>query len=431
MNSPRNQLSTRGRIATPNTGRLSRVSSRWSLLFGLAWTGVWMAQLAPFQYLLPIQLTSALGEPLAAEGAGWQASVVDFGIISGLSALCMTIGLPLAGALSDRTSGRFGRRRPWIALGTLVFAGALVGLGFQVTTAGIAVWWCVAMFGFCAAAAALTALIKDRVPHEQRGIVAGTMSMAQAVGLIVGLGSVAVLTLSTTSAYLLLAGLLCACAAPFVLSAKTEPGGAPRSSTAPTGSASALRLFRLHDFRWALIGRVTVNFGNTLCTCLLIYFLQYDLKVADPSSALLLITIAYIASVLTVSLICGWLSDRVGRRKPFIVGSAALQSVAAALLMVSDSLWSTVLALAIIGAGYGCYMGIDQALGADVLPDADNSGKELGIMNIALIVPPAICPLFGAGLVDLFDGSFVELFAVSGMLTFIGGLAVLRIRSVR
>ncbi|WP_338889303.1 MFS transporter [Rhodococcus sovatensis] len=431
MSDPTARHSTSEQFRTAATGGQSRVSARWSVLFGLAWTGVWMAQLAPFQYLLPVQLTAALGEPVSADGTGWQASVVDFGVVSGLAAVCMAIGLPLAGALSDRTSGRFGRRRPWIAIGTLVFACALVGLGFQTSTTGIAVWWCAAMFGFCAVASALTALIKDRVPHEQRGTVAGAMSMAQAFGLIVGLGSVAVLALTADSAYILLAAFLCACAAPFFLSAGTEPAAVSRSTTAAHLSLSPLALLRLHDFRWALIGRITVNFGNSLCTCLLIYFLQYDLKIADPGSALLLLTVAYIASVLAVSMVCGWLSDRVGRRKPFIVGSAALQSVAAVLLMVSDSLWSTVVALAIIGAGYGCYMGIDQALGADVLPDAENSGKELGVMNVALIVPPAICPLLGAGLVDLFDGSFVELFATSGILTFIGGLAVLRIRSVR
>lgn len=412
-------------------GRPNRVSTRWTLLFGLAWTGVWMAQLAPFQYLLPVQLTAALGDTAPAGDAGWRDSVIDFGVISGLSAVCMAIGLPLAGALSDRTSGRFGRRRPWIALGTLVFAGSLVGLGFQNTTAGIAVWWCTAMFGFCAVAAALTALIKDRVPHEQRGTVAGAMSMSQAVGLIVGLGTVSVLALTTTSSYVFLAVGLCALAAPFVLSARTEPAAEPRSMTADSESPSPFALLRLHDFRWALIGRVTVNFGNALCTCLLIYFLQYDLKISDPSSALLLLTIAYIVSVLSVSMVCGWLSDRIGRRKPFIVGSAVLQSIAAVLLMFSESLWSAVLALAVIGAGYGCYMGVDQALGADVLPDAENSGKELGIMNVALIVPPALCPLIGAGLVDLFDGSFVELFAASGLLTLLGGLAVLRVRSVR
>ncbi|WP_141548079.1 hypothetical protein [Nocardia farcinica] len=74
-------------------------------------------------------------------------------------------------------------------------------------------------------------------------------------------------------------------------------------------------------------------------------------------------------------------------------------------------------------------MGVDQALGADVLPHAGHSGKELGVMHIASTVPPAVSPLLGAGVVELFDGSFTESFTTAGALTLLGGLAVLRIRN--
>ncbi|MFI6365236.1 MFS transporter [Nocardia sp. NPDC050630] len=391
-----------------------------------------MAQLTPFQYLLPVQINETLGSTIVTDQSSWRSSALDFGIISGLSAVCLAIGLPLTGALSDRTHGRFGRRRPWVAIGGVVLASALAMLANQHTTLGIAVWWCVAMLGFCAIAASLTALIKDRVPHEQRGTVSGWMSMAQAGGLIVGLGSVAALALAADTAYPLLAVLLILCVSPIVLSSATEPAtiNRPAALSPPSSSGSIKRLLRHHDFRWALIGRVTVNFGNALTTCLLIYFLQFHLHIDDPSHALLILTVAYILSVLSVSVLGGWLSDRFGRRKPFIVGSAMLQTLSAVMFVFSGSLWTATAAVAVVGAGYGCYMGIDQALGADVLPDANHSGKELGVMNVALTVPPAVSPIFAAGIVELFDGSFTELFITAGILTLLGGLAVLRIRSV-
>jgi MFS family permease len=84
-----------------------------------------------------------------------------------------------------------------------------------------------------------------------------------------------------------------------------------------------------------------------------------------------------------------------------------------------------------MGAGYGCYMAIDQALAADILPDADHSGKELGVMNIALTVPTAVSPLVGAGIVELDSGGFSSLFITAGVLTLAGGISVMRIRSVR
>ncbi|WP_433620859.1 MFS transporter [Nocardia sp. CA-120079] len=420
------------RIDTRIVPTMKRVNTSWCLTFGLAWTGVWMAQLTPFQYLLPVQINETLGSAITTDETSWRSSVLHFGIISGLSAVCLAVGLPLTGALSDRTRGRFGRRRPWIVIGGVVLAFALAMLANQHTTLGIAVWWCVAMLGFCAAAASLTALIKDRVPHEQRGTVSGWMSMAQAAGLIVGLGSVAIFALTADTAYPVLAVLLILCLLPFTLSRATEPAtiNRPVSLSLQPSSGSAIRLLMHHDFRWAMVGRVTVNFGNALATCLLIYFLQFHLRIEDPSQALLVLTVAYIVSVLSVSVLGGWLSDRYGRRKPFIVGSAILQTLSAVMFVFSESLWAATAAVAVIGAGYGCYMGIDQALGADVLPDANHSGKELGIMNIALTVPPAVSPLFAAVIVELFDGSFTELFISAGILTLLGGLVVLRIRSV-
>jgi MFS family permease len=99
-----------------------------------------------FQLLLPVQINEALGATLTTAENGWREGVLDFGIISAASAICAIVGLPLMGALSDRTTGRFGRRRPWVLIGAVVFALALAMLGNQRTTTGIAVcggaWRC-------------------------------------------------------------------------------------------------------------------------------------------------------------------------------------------------------------------------------------------------------------------------------------------------
>ena len=91
------------------------VTGRWISLFALAWLGVWMAQLTPVQLLLPIQVEAQL------KSADWVDNVVAFGVVSGIAGAFALIAYPLTGALSDRTVSRFGRRRPWIALGALPF----------------------------------------------------------------------------------------------------------------------------------------------------------------------------------------------------------------------------------------------------------------------------------------------------------------------
>ena len=141
------------------------MTAGWIALFATAWFGIWMAQLTPIQLLLPQQIDDLLSPE------DWTQSVVAFGIISGIAGACALLAYPITGALSDRTTSRFGRRRPWIFIGTLVFAAALFLLGIQTTIVGIGVFWSLALIGFCMLSAALTPTISDQVPVNQRGFV--------------------------------------------------------------------------------------------------------------------------------------------------------------------------------------------------------------------------------------------------------------------
>ncbi|MEI5604260.1 MFS transporter, partial [Streptomyces brasiliscabiei] len=85
----------------------------------------------------------------------------------------VVVAYPIVGALSDRTRSRFGRRRPWIFAGVLLVGAGLALLGIQTETVGTVIWWTVTMLGFCMASAALTAVMADRVPENQRGLVSG------------------------------------------------------------------------------------------------------------------------------------------------------------------------------------------------------------------------------------------------------------------
>src|SRR4051812_28090588 len=86
------------------------------------------------------------------------------GTVAGFGALFAVIGNVLFGRLSDRTTSRFGRRRPWIVGGTVVMALAFVvmalGSSVPVVTAG----WCLAQLGANATLAPFVATIADQVP---------------------------------------------------------------------------------------------------------------------------------------------------------------------------------------------------------------------------------------------------------------------------
>ena len=114
----------------------------------------------------------------------------------------------------------------------------------------------------------------------------------------------------------------------------------------------------------------------------------------------------------------------------FVAVASVLQGIAALLLVIWPSFSTTLIAAAFLGAGYGAFLSVDQALVTQVLPDAETRAKDLGIMNIGVNVPQALAPVVAALIIDQLGGYRV-LFAFAGIFTFFGATMVYRIRSVR
>lgn len=403
-----------------------RVGAGWMASFATVWFAIWMAQLTPVQLLLPAQIDEQL------QPEHWVDSVVAFGTISGIAAVATIIAYPITGAISDRTTSRYGRRRPWILVGALVFASALVALGMQTQLWAIGAAWVAASVGFCIMTAALTATISDQVPVGQRGLVSGWMSAPQAVGIIVGLVLVTELVTDRALGYALLAVILVVLAVPFLTRHDQPLAVAERSRVTARGIIAGIWISpRKHpDFGWTLLSRVLVSVGNALGTSLLLYFLMFGLGDENAEADLIVLTLVYMVFVILASLVGGRLSDRLGRRKVFVFVASALQGVAALTLALVPDLTAAMVAAGLLGLGYGCFLSVDQALATQVLPDAATRGKDLGIMNIATAVPQALGPLIGAAAVVV-TGSFVLVFVLAALSAFAGAFAVGRVRSVR
>ncbi|GAA2028795.1 MFS transporter [Agromyces tropicus] len=402
------------------------VGAGWMAGFAAAWLGIWMAQLTPVQLLLPAQIDAELHPD------DWIESVVAFGVVSGIAAVFVIVAYPLTGALSDRTTSRFGRRRPWIAGGAVLFAASLVVLGLQHELWAIGLAWVAATVGFCVMTAALTATISDQVPVRQRGIVSGWMSAPQAVGIILGLVLVTMVVTGQLAGYALVAAALLVLAVPFLLRRETPLAAGERDRVTARGVIASLWISprKYPDFGWTLLSRVLVSIGNALGTGLLLYFLMFGLGDANAEDDLIVLTLVYMVFVILASLGFGRLSDALGRRRVFVLVAAVLQGVAALLLALAPALATAMVSAGLLGLAYGCFLSVDQALATQVLPDPAARGKDLGIMNIATAVPQSIGPLLGA-IAVVATGSFTLVFVLGAVFAFGGALAVARVRSVR
>src|SRR5207249_9675962 len=109
-------------------------------------------------------------------------------LVLSAGALVSMLSTPIWGNLSDRTTSRFGRRRPWLAGGVLIGTAGLSVIATATTVTAVAVGWCIAQAGFNAAQAALNAILPDQVPEEQRGRVSGFVGFTSKIGTLVGTG---------------------------------------------------------------------------------------------------------------------------------------------------------------------------------------------------------------------------------------------------
>ncbi|MFH8249961.1 MFS transporter [Microbacterium sp. B2969] len=402
----------------------AKVGATWFILFTLAWLALWTVQLTPLQLLIPLQLNTP------DDASGWISGVVSSGLVLAIGGVAGVIAAPVAGGLSDRTRGRTGRRRPWALGGTWLATLSLVGIAFAQGPWGVGAAWVGVSVGVAVASAAFTALIADQLT-TQRGAASAAVSSSQALGIVVGVGVIVLLELGVVVGYLVLAAFIGVVGTLAALLLPDPPAqGEVAAARKVRTLGERLAALRDRDFAWLLAGRLTVNIGNALGTGLLLFFLLYGLH-RDASTAedeLLMLILVYTLFVVAASIVSGWISDRTGKRVPFVVWSAIVQGAASLILVFAPSLTSAMIAAALLGVGYGAYMSVGLALGTDLLPYPEDHARDLGFVNVSASLGQLIGPLLGAGLVALVGG-FWLLFLVGGVLSIVGGLMTYAIRS--
>jgi len=413
----------------------------------------------------------------------------------------------LAGWLSDRTSTRWGRRRPWILAGTAVNLGGIGLLAAAGSPLTLAFAYMLVQLAFNLAGGAFAAVIPDVVPPTDRGRASGLLGMMNAAGAVVGLAAVtatlAIFHESRTGlviGYLAVGSVLLITATISLLAIKETPrpdvrhdpiqldGGVTVSAVAavvavaswiailivPLGAligpmlllaAGALAVavawglrepairgffsaFGNRDFFWTFATRALVMMGiATIQPFLAVYFRQ-AIHAKNPGTLAGEWGLALLAGAIVPAVVGGHLSDRVGRRKPFVYAAGALQALVASVLLFG-LLRSIPLIFAlgvVFGIGYGLYVAVDWALAVDVLPDRErSSGRDMGLWHIAFTLPPALAPAIFAPILHAFNepghvilglttGDFLGfrlVFAGSAVWFVLGTVFVSRIRSVR
>jgi MFS family permease len=185
------------------------------------------------------------------------------------------------------------------------------------------------------------------------------------------------------------------------------------------------------DFAWAWITRFLMNFGNALLVLYLLYYLSDGLHMTEDeaTNGVFVLTAVYGVCTLVTAIFGGLWSDRVGKRKVFVIWSGLI-AASALLLFAFVPTWTAALAAAIIlGVGFGAYTAVDFALITHVLPAANDRAKDLGVINIANTLPQVLAPVLAAGVLAL-DLGYTALYSVAAAVSILGSILVVQIKSV-
>jgi len=139
------------------------------------------------------------------------------------------------------------------------------------------------------------------------------------------------------------------------------------------------------------------------------------------------------ALVIVSSLLCGWLSDRLARRKVFALLGGVGYACGLWLVATAVSYESFLVGIAVTGMAHGAYFGTDLALVTDILRGrSGNSGRDLGILNVTNTLPQVLAPPLAA-LVLGADAAvgYGNLYLLAGACALGGALAITPLRTVR
>jgi MFS family permease len=317
---------------------------------------------------------------------------------------------PTVGSISDYTMSRWGRRKPYIFIGSLLDIVFLFGIASSNTVIAIAAFMVLLQVSANFAQGPFQGYVPDLVPAKQVGLASALVGLFQVLGNVAGfgIGAAAVATDSFFLGTMALGALEVATMLSVVWRVNEGRTARPREGKswfAIGREAWGLDILTQRSFLWLVGSRWFVLMGaNMLINFALFYLAQtFALKQEEtglPNIALLGATV--LGNV--VAVIPGArVSDRIGR-KPVIYAACALGGLGMAIVAAAPVIPVAILGAGLFGAGSGMFLAVDWALMTDIIPKA-SSGRYMGISNVATATAGIFAVMTGALLMDAMNAA--------------------------
>ncbi|WP_235866427.1 MFS transporter [Serinibacter arcticus] len=355
---------------------------------------------------------------------------VNLAIVMTTASLVTIVVSPLAGAASDGTRSRWGRRAPWIVTASVVAVPAALALGSARSVLALTIGWVLTQAALNVVQSPFEAAVADRVLPSERGRAGSILGVGVSLGLALGVVLAGQLVSFPLATGALLTSAVAVAAAVLV---RRNPEIANAGSGLTSGLPTMTWPRRAPDFTRVFVGRFMLVLGNQLVSGYLLFILMDHLGLSREGAAAtagLVVTI-HTGCIAVAAAVAGRFTDSSRRRKPFVVVASIVVACALLLPWLLPTVPAVLCYAVVAGLGRGTYLAVDTALMIDVLPQRRHTGRDLAILGLAQVVPQALTPLVAVGLLTLSHGDYGVLFAAALGLVLVSIVPVMRINSVR
>lgn len=386
--------------ATPTNPADAPRSTGFLLLFALANAGAVIGYLPLLSILLPARIGAIAGEA--------RLDLFTVTVIAGAAAA--SLSNIAFGWLSDL----YGGRRRWTGLGIALTAASYAAVALAISPVTIVLAIMAFQIAINALLAPFLAIMADEIPDSQKGVAGGLLALAAPVASAVSALLVAS-PLSDAARLMLIPALVALCIAPML---RTRPQLLANEAQAQTPSPP-------RDLAIAWGARLLIQISGAVLSLYCFYYFQSLASSPDlaPRVAQVL-TVAYVLS-LPIAVIAGRVSDRIGRRKPFLLAAAIAAALGLAGMATRDFTFAIV-CFGLFQIGSSVFLALHSAFAAQLLPNPQHRGRDLGLLNLTNTLPSLLGPLLAWTLATPQDFGAVML--VLAGLAIAGGLLILAIR---
>ncbi|BDR52926.1 hypothetical protein KIM372_08330 [Bombiscardovia nodaiensis] len=359
------------------------------------------------------------------------------GTMTSIGSIVALVANIVVGALSDLTKSRFGRRTPWLFWGAWFTLAFYLLMGNMGVIVGVVIVLWLSKLSFNMMNSPIYSTVSDRVPKRYRGTISSAIGFGNTLGLAIGAYVGAKFIESVHLGFTIAAICMFISAMLFIAIIPREPSNKDEVVVNKEGSAWKHIVYSftppLHapDFWKAFCCRTLLLLAIQMLAGYWLYICQDYIGLPKVTAAKVVSTIAIfqmIASI--VAMFVGPLSDKIHKRKPMVVLSAALAVVGFIFPIVMRSITGIYFASVFVALGQGIFMAIDQALNVDVLPSKENAGKDLGFINAATTAGQSAGMALTSIIVSA-TGTYIYIFPIAIVMSVLSVFFVLSIKSVK